>query len=260
MLVNGPWVLQVHFPIMTLHVTWPTPKSVIIKTIRKGWARRSGWTNGRNNDRIDAADEKGRRLFTAISLKKLHVPLKHSVVQLGPVLQLNIEGKMLSSWLKCLMLKLAVLTSTANTNLPETRDDLSNHAHTFAWTKTTKVLHAKSQSLPSNHQNARSHDSSASGWLNPILIETVKWKRHSWQRCTKISQKPRRCSFPRPAELYFHLHQYKVCVCSCTCYTSSSKTCIKLVKSGHFWYQLQRSVWGLRAGLNIQVRTGFWLG
>lgn len=190
------------------------------------------WMNKwKNNDRINTADEKERWLFTTVSLKKIHVPSKHSFVQLGPILysyilreNVEIRVKMPYDETGCFHI------DCQHKSARNTHDDLSNHAHTFAWTKTAKSHYAQSQSLPSNNQNVRSDDSLASGWLKPILIETVEWKRHSWQRCTKISQKPRCCSFPRPAELYFNLYQYKVCVCSCTCCILSSKTCIQLAK------------------------------
>lgn len=106
--------------------------------------------------------------------------------------------------------------------------------HTLVLKKTAIGLCAKPQNLPSNDQVVRSDDSSASGSLNPFLIETVGWKRCSWQRRTKISQKPRYCSFPKLAELHFSLYWYRIYVCSCTCYILSTKLCILLTKWGHF--------------------------
>lgn len=44
------------------------------------------WMNKlKNNDQINTSDEKERRLLAAVSWKKVHVPSKQFVVQLGQI-------------------------------------------------------------------------------------------------------------------------------------------------------------------------------
>lgn len=110
---------------------------------------------------------------------------------------------------KCLMLKLGLISHWLPTQICQ-QHAWTDHPRAQIWFKGL----CQTKNLPSNNQDIRSDDSLASGSLHPFLIETVEWKR---QRGAKISQKPRRSSFPKPTELQLNLYQYKVCVCSCAC-------------------------------------------